>query len=83
MNCGNGYGQASIQQPMIKPLGDYVQDETGVAWLLAQALETRGFSAPLRYLKESYLDPETGKQPNSPDELGLYALKILGTFTSS
>ncbi|TNF98132.1 MAG: dehydrogenase [Gammaproteobacteria bacterium] len=74
---GNGYGQASIQQPMIKPLGDYVQDETGVGWLLAQALESRGFDAPMRYLKESYKDPETGKQPTNPDELGLYALKIL------
>ena len=72
---GNGYGQASIQQPMIEPLGDYVQDETGVGWLLAQALESRGFSAPMRYLKESFTDPETGKQPTNPDELGLYALK--------
>jgi anaerobic selenocysteine-containing dehydrogenase len=74
---GNGYGQASIQQPMIKPLGDYVQDETGIGWLLAQALESRGFDAPMRYLKESYKDPETGKQPTNPDELGLHALKIL------
>ena len=75
--AGNGYAQATIQQPMVKPLGNYVQDETGVAWLLAQALESRGFSAPMRYLKESYPDPETGKQPTNPYELGMYVLKRL------
>jgi anaerobic selenocysteine-containing dehydrogenase len=72
---GNGYKQAGIQQPMVKPMGDYVADETGVPWLLAQALDARGFPAPLSYLKKEFKDPETGKEPTNQDEFGLYALK--------
>ncbi len=73
---GNRYAQVSITQPMIKPLGDYVGDETGVPWLIAKELDRRGISSPLNYLREAYRDPETGKEPTNADELGLYATKI-------
>ena len=71
-----GKAYASIQQPVIEPLNGGVMDETGVPWLLAEALQRKGFDAPLRYLKEQYKDPETGKEPTSHEEFGLIALKM-------
>ncbi len=75
-NSGNGYGVVGIQQPMVK-VGDVRQDESEIPWLLAEALDRKGFSAPLEYLKNEFLDPETGAQPTNGDELGLYMAKIM------
>jgi len=74
--CGNMHSQVSIIQPIIKRLGDTVDDESGIPWLLAKELDRRGFSNPLAYLK-SIKDPETQKEPISGDELGLYAAKVV------
>ena len=73
---GNRHAHVSITQPMIKRLGDTVEDETGIPWLIASELDRRGVSAPLTYLREAYRDPETGAVPTNPDELALYATKI-------
>jgi anaerobic selenocysteine-containing dehydrogenase len=75
-NSGNGYGVVGIQQPMVK-IGDIKQDESEIPWLLAEALDRKGFSAPLEYLKNEFRDPETGAQPTNGDELGLYMAKIM------
>ncbi|MBS0002726.1 MAG: molybdopterin-dependent oxidoreductase [Thioalkalivibrio sp.] len=75
-NSGNGYGVVGIQQPMVK-LGDVKHDESEIPWLLAEALERKGFSAPLEYLKNEFRDPETGAQPKNGEELGLYMAKIM------
>lgn len=75
-NSGNGYGVVGIQQPMVK-VGDIRQDESEIPWLLAEALDRKGFSAPLDYLKNEFRDPETGAQPTNGDELGLYMVKMM------
>ncbi|MFN2329547.1 MAG: molybdopterin-dependent oxidoreductase [Chromatocurvus sp.] len=75
-NSGNGYGVVGIQQPMVKT-GDVRQDESEIPWLLAEALDRKGFSAPLDYLKNEFRDPETGAQPTDGNELGLYMVKIV------
>jgi len=75
-NSGNGYGVVGIQQPMVK-VGDVRQDESEIPWLLAEALDRKGFSAPLEYLKNEFVDPETGAQPTNGDELGLYMAKMM------
>ncbi len=75
--AGNRYTQVSITQPVIKPLGDVVEDECGVPWLIAEELAKRGFENPLNYIRSEFKDPETGKAPTSPQEVAKYATKIL------
>ncbi len=75
-NSGNGYGVVGIQQPMVK-VGDVRQDESEIPWLLAEALDRQGFSAPLEYLKNEFADPETGARPTNGDELGLIMVKMM------
>ena len=75
-NSGNGYGVVGIQQPMVK-VGDIRQDESEIPWLLAEALDRKGFSAPLDYLKNEFVDPETGARPTNGDELGLIMTKMM------
>ena len=75
-NSGNGYGVVGIQQPMVK-VGDIKQDESEIPWLLAEALDRKGFSAPLDYLKNEFVDPETGARPTNGDELGLIMTKMM------
>ncbi len=70
---GKPYG--SIQQPVVEPLNGGVDDEGGVPWLLAEALERRGFDAPIRYMREQFKDPETGAEPTNGNEFALYAVK--------
>ena len=74
-SAGNGYGFMGIQQPMIKPLNGGVQDEAGIPWLLAKALASKGFTAPLDYLREEFTDPESGAKPADADQLALHAVK--------
>jgi len=74
---GNRYSQLSITQPLIKPIGQVHEDECGIPWLIAQELAKRGFSAPLDYLTNEFHDPETGKQPTSPQEVAEFATKIV------
>lgn len=73
---GNGYGVVGIQQPMIK-VGDVRQDESEIPWLLAEALARKGFSAPLDYLKNDFVDPETGVHPSNGNEFGIIMVKMV------
>ena len=75
-NRAGGKAFASIQQPMVEPLNGGVQDETGVPWLLAEALARKGFDAPLRYLTEQFADPETGAAPSNHEDFSLIAVKM-------
>ena len=75
--AGNRFTQVSITQPVVKPLGEAIEDECGVPWLIANELAKRGFENPLNYLKNEFKDPETGKSPTTPVELAMYATKIL------
>jgi anaerobic selenocysteine-containing dehydrogenase len=74
-NKQNLHGYLTIHQPLVKPLGDAKTDETEVFWLLSEALAKKGYDAPLRYYKENYKDPQTGKEPTTAEEFDLYALK--------
>ncbi|WP_375749195.1 molybdopterin-dependent oxidoreductase [Vibrio sp. HN007] len=76
-SAGNRHTQVSITQPVVKKLGKAVEDECGIPWLVAEELNKRGFKEPMQYLLGEFKDPETGNEPTSPDELALYATKIL------
>ncbi len=75
--AGNRYTQVSISQPAVKPMGEVVEDECGIPWLIAKELAKRGFENPLNYLTEAFKDPETGKAPTGPTELAEHATKIV------
>ncbi|OJW67682.1 MULTISPECIES: molybdopterin-dependent oxidoreductase [Aeromonas] len=74
---GNRHSQVSITTPLVTSLGNDIGDETGLPWLLAEALAKRGYDAPLRYFQEQFKDPETGKSPANHAELGLFATKLM------
>ena len=74
-SAGNGFGYVGLQTPMVEPLNGGVMDETGVPWLLAQALAKKGFTQPLDYLRNEFKDPETGAVPKDAAEFGLFAVK--------
>lgn len=74
-NKQNLHGYLTMHQPLVKPLGEAKTDETEVFWLLSEALAKKGYDAPLRYYKENYKDPQTGKEPTTAEEFDLYALK--------
>ncbi|WP_428026360.1 molybdopterin-dependent oxidoreductase [Arcobacter sp.] len=75
LNKQNMHGYMSIHQPLIKPLADAKTDETEVIWLICQSLAKKGFDAPLRYYKENFKDPISGKEPTNEEEFDLYAFK--------
>ena len=75
-NMGNGYGYASIQQPVIKRLWDVKQEETEVVWLLAEKLKAKGFPNLFDYYANEFKDPETGKFPTTALEFSEFATKI-------
>jgi anaerobic selenocysteine-containing dehydrogenase len=75
-NMGNGYGYASIQQPVGKRLWDVKQEETEVMWLLAQKLKAKGFPNLADYYAKEFKDPETGALPGNEREFAEIAAKI-------
>ncbi|HPE01333.1 MAG TPA: molybdopterin-dependent oxidoreductase [Burkholderiaceae bacterium] len=75
-NMGNGYGYASIQQPVAKRLWDVKQEETEVMWLLAAKLKAKGFPNLHDYYSKEFKDPETGKLPTNDREFSEIAMKI-------
>jgi len=75
--AGNRFTQVSISQPVVKKLGLAQEDECGVPWLIAKELEKRGFKEPMQYLLSEFKDPESGLAPTGPEELAMYATKIL------
>ncbi len=74
-SAGNGYGHMGLQTPMIEPLNGGVMDETGIPWLLGEALAKKGFTALADYLRTEFKDPETGAEPTDATEFGLFAVK--------
>lgn len=75
-NMGNGYGYASIQQPVIKRMWDVKQEETEVVWLLAEKLKAKGFPNLFDYYSKEFKDPETGKSPTTALEFSEIATKM-------
>lgn len=74
-NKQNLYGYSSLTERVVEPMWDVRQDETEIPWMLAEALAERGFDNLLRYFKEQFADPETGKAPTNSEEFALYAVK--------
>ena len=73
----NRYGYATLNQKVIEPLWDVKTDETEIPWMIAEKMAEKGYDNMLRYFKEKYVDPETGKQPTNAEEFTLYALKLI------
>ncbi|MGD9553455.1 MAG: molybdopterin-dependent oxidoreductase [Arcobacteraceae bacterium] len=76
-NKQNMHGYLTIHQPLVKPLGEAKTDETEIMWLICESLAKKGYDAPLRYYKENFKDPQTGKEPTTAEEFDLYAVKML------
>lgn len=75
-NKANLYSHISIQQPVVKSLWDVKMDETEIVWLLAEKLDARGFPNLLNYLKNEFVDPETGAYPENEKHFVEIATKI-------
>jgi len=71
----NLHGHMSIQQPVVKPLGQAKPEETEVMWLLAEKLKAKGFANLFDYYA-SLEDPETKKKPSNAAEFIEIAAKI-------
>ena len=69
------YGYSSLTERVLEPMWDVRQDETEVPWMLAEKLAERGFDNLLRYFKEQFTDPETGKAPSNSEEFALTSIK--------
>ncbi|OGR01637.1 MAG: dehydrogenase [Deltaproteobacteria bacterium RIFOXYD12_FULL_55_16] len=74
-NMANLHGHMSIQQPVVKPLGQAKPEETEMMWLLAEKLKAKGFANLFDYYA-SFEDPETKKKPASAGEFAEIAAKI-------
>ncbi|MEE8368751.1 MAG: molybdopterin-dependent oxidoreductase [Thermoanaerobaculia bacterium] len=72
----NLHGYSSLTERVIEPMWDVRQDETEVPWMLAEKLAEKGFDNLIRYFKEAFVDPETGRQPANGQEFTLAALKL-------
>jgi anaerobic selenocysteine-containing dehydrogenase len=71
----NRYATCTIQQPVVQPIWQVIEDETEFPFLIAEKLKERGFSNLHDCLVEMYADPETGAAPKTARELSLNALK--------
>ena len=76
----NLYGYSTLTERMIEPMWDVRQDESEIPWMIAEKLEERGFDNLIRYFKEAFVDPETGKHPQNMEEFTMTALK---SFTAA
>jgi anaerobic selenocysteine-containing dehydrogenase len=76
-NKQNLFGYSSLTERVVEPMWDVRQDETEIPWMLAEKLAEKGFDNLHRFFKESFADPDTGRQPESGEEFALSALKIL------
>lgn len=74
-NMANLHGHMSIQQPVVKPLGQAKSEETEVMWMLAEKLKAKGFTNLFDYYA-SLEDPETKKKPANAAEFEEIAAKI-------
>jgi anaerobic selenocysteine-containing dehydrogenase len=72
----NRFSQANLNVPSIKPIWDVRMDETEIPWMLAEKLAKRGFDNLLRFYRESFPDPETGKLPQNAQEFALAAIRF-------
>ncbi|MDT8446596.1 MAG: molybdopterin-dependent oxidoreductase [bacterium] len=71
----NLHGYATLNEPVVEPLWDVRMDESEVPWLLAEKLAAKGFDNLLRYYRESFKDPESGREAKDAAEFSLFALK--------
>ncbi len=72
---GNKHATMTILQRMIEPLWDVKIDETEISFLIAEALAERGFTKLLDYYTSEFKDPQTGKNPTTPEEFNEYFTK--------
>ncbi|MBM4761068.1 molybdopterin-dependent oxidoreductase [Bacillus sp. B15-48] len=73
---GNLYRHLHMQNEIIKSPFDVKIDETEISWMLAEALERKGFSNLIDYYRTEFTDPETGKKPENGLEFNEIAVKM-------
>jgi anaerobic selenocysteine-containing dehydrogenase len=71
----NRYATCTIQQPVVQPIWQVIEDETEFPFLIGEKLKERGFSNLHDCLVEMYADPESGAAPTTAREMSLYTLK--------
>ena len=71
----NLHGYSTLTERVVEPMWDVRQDETEIPWMIAEKLAERGFDNLIRYFKEQFADPETGKAPENSGEFALAAVK--------
>ena len=71
----NGHAYCTLNERVIEPVWDVRMDESEVPWLIAESLAKKGFDNLLRFYRDQYKDPKTGKQPGNSMEFTLSALR--------
>lgn len=74
-NKMNMYGYASIQQPCVDTLFEARNDETEIAWALAEKLRDKGWSKLYDYYRLECFDPYGGNQPTNAEEFSVAVVK--------
>ena len=72
----NKYTGVSIQQPLADRLFDVKTDETEIPYMLAEALDAKGFSNLLNYFNTEFIDPETAATPTDEASFAEIAIKM-------
>lgn len=75
-NKQNLYGYLSIEQPCVETLFEARNDETEIAWALAEKLKDKGWSKLYDYYSIECHDPYGGNRPTNAEEFGQAVVKI-------
>ncbi|MCI2241155.1 molybdopterin-dependent oxidoreductase [Adlercreutzia faecimuris] len=75
-NKMNLYAYLSVEQPCVETLFEARNDETEIAWDLAQKLAEKGWPNLADYYRIECRDPYTGNQPTNAEEFGESVVKI-------
>lgn len=73
---GNLHTHLHLQNKIVDSPFDVKIDETEIPWMLAEALEKKGFSNLIDYYRNEFADPETGKKPENGYEFNEIAIKM-------
>jgi anaerobic selenocysteine-containing dehydrogenase len=71
----NRYADCTLNQAVVEPLFECLNEETEFPWYIGQKLKERGFPNLIDCLQDIYKDPETGRKATNAAEFTEYALK--------
>lgn len=75
-NKQNLYGYLSIEQPCVETLFEARNDETEIAWALAEKLKEKGFGKLYDYYSIECHDPYGGNRPTDAEEFAVGVVKL-------